>query len=227
MKNTKYKKELPAIDLEKTLSVDEAVEMVVNQPKRKFVESVDVAVSLGIDPKKSDQNVRGSLTLPHSLGKDVKVVAFVDGDKAAEAKSAGADFIGTDELLEKYKDGNIDFDVAVTTPSMMKVVSKLAKVLGPKGLMPNPKSGTVSNDVSKAVNELKAGKIEFRVDKEGIIHVGIGKLSFEADKIVENFNTFMDAIIKAKPNSLKGKYVKKVSISSTMGPGLKLDVEHN
>ena len=130
MKNTKYKKELPAIDLEKTLSLDEAVEMVVNQPKRKFVESVDVAVSLGIDPKKSDQNVRGSLTLPHSLGKDVKVVAFVDGDKAAEAKSAGADFIGTDELLEKYKDGNIDFDVAVTTPSMMKVVSKLAKVLG-------------------------------------------------------------------------------------------------
>lgn len=224
MKNTKYKKELPAIDLEKTLSVDEAVEMVVNQPKRKFVESVDVAVSLGIDPKKSDQNVRGSLTLPHSLGKDVKVVAFVDGDKAAEAKSAGADFIGTDELLEKYKDGNIDFDVAVTTPSMMKVVSKLAKVLGPKGLMPNPKSGTVTENIEKVVKDVKHGQVRFKTEKEGIVQGTIANSAMDKTKLTENLNSFLAEIKRLKPASSKGIYIQDIYLSTTMGPGYRIDV---
>ena len=224
MKNTKYKKELPAIDLEKTLSVDEAVEMVVNQPKRKFIESVDVAVSLGIDPKKSDQNVRGSLTLPHSLGKDVKVVAFVDGDKAAEAKSAGADFIGTDELLEKYKDGNIDFDVAVTTPSMMKVVSKLAKVLGPKGLMPNPKSGTVTENIEKVVKDVKHGQVRFKTEKEGIVQGTIANSAMDKTKLTENLNSFLAEIKRLKPASSKGIYIQDIYLSTTMGPGYRIDV---
>lgn len=224
MKNTKYKKELPAIDLEKTLSLDEAVEMVVNQPKRKFVESVDVAVSLGIDPKKSDQNVRGSLTLPHSLGKDVKVVAFVDGDKAAEAKSAGADFIGTDELLEKYKDGNIDFDVAVTTPSMMKVVSKLAKVLGPKGLMPNPKSGTVTENIEKVVKDVKHGQVRFKTEKEGIVQGTIANSAMDKTKLTENLNSFLAEIKRLKPASSKGIYIQDIYLSTTMGPGYRIDV---
>ena len=224
MKNTKYKKELPAIDLEKTLSVDEAVEMVVNQPKRKFVESVDVAVSLGIDPKKSDQNVRGSLTLPHSLGKDVKVVAFVDGDKAAEAKSAGADFIGTDELLEKYKDGNIDFDVAVTTPSMMKVVSKLAKVLGPKGLMPNHKSGTVTENIEKVVKDVKHGQVRFKTEKEGIVQGTIANSAMDKTKLTENLNSFLAEIKRLKPASSKGIYIQDIYLSTTMGPGYRIDV---
>ena len=224
MKETKYKKELPQIDLEKSLSVDEAVEMLTNQPKRKFVESVDVAVSLGIDPKKSDQNVRGSLTLPHSLGKDVKVVAFVDGDKAKEAKSAGADFIGTDDLLEKYKDGNIDFDVAVTTPSMMKVVSKLAKVLGPKGLMPNPKSGTVTENIEKAVKDVKHGQVRFKTEKEGIVQGTIANSSMDKAKLTENLHSFMAEIKRLKPASSKGIYIKDIYLSTTMGPGYRIDV---
>ena len=224
MKETKYKKELPQIDLEKSLSVDEAVEMLTNQPKRKFVESVDIAVSLVIDPKKSDQNVRGSLTLPHSLGKDVKVVAFVDGDKAAEAKSAGADFIGTDDLLEKYKDGNIDFDVAVTTPSMMKVVSKLAKVLGPKGLMPNPKSGTVTENIEKAVKDVKHGQVRFKTEKEGIVQGTIANSSMDKAKLTENLHSFMAEIKRLKPASSKGIYIKDIYLSTTMGPGYRIDV---
>ena len=224
MKNTKYKKELPTLDLEKVLSVDEAVEMVTSQPKRKFVESVDVAVSLGIDPKKSDQNVRGSLTLPHSLGKDVKVVAFVDGEKATEAKRAGADFIGTDELLEKYKDGNIDFDVAVTTPAMMKVVSKLAKVLGPKGLMPNPKSGTVTENIEKAVKDVKHGQVRFKTEKEGIVQGTIANSEMDKTKLTENLNSFMAEIKRLKPASSKGIYIKDIYLSTTMGPGYRIDV---
>ena len=224
MKNTKYKKELPTLDLEKVLSVDEAVEMVTSQPKRKFVESVDVAVSLGIDPKKSDQNVRGSLTLPHSLGKDVKVVAFVDGEKATEAKSAGADFIGTDELLEKYKDGNIDFDVAVTTPAMMKVVSKLAKVLGPKGLMPNPKSGTVTENIEKAVKDVKHGQVRFKTEKEGIVQGTIANSEMDKTKLTENLNSFMAEIKRLKPASSKGIYIQDIYLSTTMGPGYRIDV---
>ena len=224
MKNTKYKKELPTLDLEKVLSIDEAVETLLNQPKRKFTESVDIAVSLGIDPKKSDQNVRGSLTLPHSLGKDVKIVAFVDGDKAKEAKDAGADFVGTDDLLEKYKDGNIDFDVAITTPSMMKVVSKLAKVLGPKGLMPNPKSGTVTENIEKAVKDVKHGQVRFKTEKEGIVQGTIANSEMDKTKLTENLNSFMAEIKRLKPASSKGIYIQDIYLSTTMGPGYRIDV---
>ena len=168
MKESKYKKELAEFDVEKAYKTEEVMGMLKSQPKRKFTESVDVAVKLGIDPKKSDQNVRGSLTLPNSLGKSIVVAAFVEGDKAEEAKKAGADIIGTDDLIEKYKDGNIDFDIAVTTPALMKTVSKLAKVLGPKGLMPNPKSGTVTENIEKAIKDLKHGQVIFKAEQQGI-----------------------------------------------------------
>ena len=224
MKDTKYRKSLPEVDLEKSFTVDEAIDLLLKQPKRKFTESVDVSVTLGIDPKKSDQNVRGSLTLPHSLGKEVKVVAFVDGDKAKEAKSAGADFIGTEDLLDKYKDGNIDFDVAITTPGMMKVVSKLAKVLGPKGLMPNPKSGTVTENIEKAVKDVKHGQVRFKTEKEGIVQGTVANSTMDKDKMTENLNSFMAEIKRLKPASSKGIYIKDIYLSTTMGPGYRIDV---
>ena len=224
MKDTKYSKSLPEVDLEKSFTVDEAIDLLLKQPKRKFTESVDVSVTLGIDPKKSDQNVRGSLTLPHSLGKEVKVVAFVDGDKAKEAKAAGADFIGTEDLLDKYKDGNIDFDVAITTPGMMKVVSKLAKVLGPKGLMPNPKSGTVTENIEKAVKDVKHGQVRFKTEKEGIVQGTVANSTMDKDKMTENLNSFMAEIKRLKPASSKGIYIEDIYLSTTMGPGYKIDV---
>ena len=224
MKDTKYSKSLPEVDLEKSFTVDEAIDLLLQQPKRKFTESVDVSVTLGIDPKKSDQNVRGSLTLPHSLGKEVKVVAFVDGDKAKEAKAAGADFIGTEDLLDKYKDGNIDFDVAITTPGMMKVVSKLAKVLGPKGLMPNPKSGTVTENIEKAVKDVKHGQVRFKTEKEGIVQGTVANSTMEKDKMTENLNSFMAEIKRLKPASSKGIYIEDIYLSTTMGPGYRIDV---
>ena len=224
MKDTKYKKSLPEVDLEKSFTVDEAIDLLLKQPKRKFTESVDVSVTLGIDPKKSDQNVRGSLTLPHSLGKEVKVVAFVDGDKAKEAKAAGADFIGTEDLLDKYKDGNIDFDVAITTPGMMKVVSKLAKVLGPKGLMPNPKSGTVTENIEKAVKDVKHGQVRFKTEKEGIVQGTVANSTMDKDKMTENLNSFMAEIKRLKPASSKGIYIEDIYLSTTMGPGYRIDV---
>ena len=224
MKDTKYSKSLPKVDLEKSFTVDEAIDLLLKQPKRKFTESVDVSVTLGIDPKKSDQNVRGSLTLPHSLGKEVKVVAFVDGDKAKEAKAAGADFIGTEDLLDKYKDGNIDFDVAITTPGMMKVVSKLAKVLGPKGLMPNPKSGTVTENIEKAVKDVKHGQVRFKTEKEGIVQGTVANSTMDKDKMTENLNSFMAEIKRLKPASSKGIYIEDIFLSTTMGPGYRIDV---
>ena len=224
MKDTKYSKSLPEVDLEKSFTVDEAIDLLLKQPKRKFIESVDVSVTLGIDPKKSDQNVRGSLTLPHSLGKEVKVVAFVDGDKAKEAKAAGADFIGTEDLLDKYKDGNIDFDVAITTPGMMKVVSKLAKVLGPKGLMPNPKSGTVTENIEKAVKDVKHGQVRFKTEKEGIVQGTVANSTMDKDKMTENLNSFMAEIKRLKPASSKGIYIEDIYLSTTMGPGYRIDV---
>ena len=215
------------IDRLKNYSISDAVSLLKGMDMAKFDETVELAVNLGVNPKHADQAVRGTVSLPNGTGKDVRVLVIAKGDNIDKAKDAGADYYGAEEYLEKIKGGWTDVDVIVSTPDMMAEVGKLGQILGPRGLMPNPKSGTVSNDVSKAVSELKAGKIEFRVDKEGIVHVGIGKLSFDADKIVENFNTFMDAIVKAKPNSLKGAYIKKVSISSTMGPGLRLNVGHN
>ena len=224
MKETKYKKELIEFDVEKAYKTEEVMEMLKKQPKRKFVESVDVAVKLGIDPKKSDQNVRGALTLPNSLGKKITVVAFVEGDKAEEAKKAGADIIGSDDLMDKYKDGNIDFDVAVTTPSLMKTVSKLAKVLGPKGLMPNPKSGTVTENIEKAVKDLKHGQVIFKAEQQGIIQGTIANSGMDSAQITENLNSFIAELQRLRPASSKGIYIKDIYLSTSMGPGYRIDV---
>ena len=221
----RYMENTKDLDKLKSYNVEEAVSLLKGMTAVKFDETVEVAINLGVDPKHADQVVRGTVSLPNGTGKDVKILVIAKGDNIDKAKDAGADYYGAEEYLEKIKGGWTDIDVIVSTPDMMAEVGKLGRVLGPRGLMPNPKSGTVTNDVSKAVGDLKAGKIEFRVEKQGIIHVGIGKLSFDENKIVENFNAFMDAIMKAKPNSLKGKYIKKVSISSTMSPGFKLDVD--
>ena len=224
MKETKYKKELVEFDVEKAYKTEEVMEMLKKQPKRKFVESVDVAVKLGIDPKKSDQNVRGALTLPNSLGKKITVVAFVEGDKAEEAKKAGADIIGSDDLMDKYKDGNIDFDVAVTTPALMKTVSKLAKVLGPKGLMPNPKSGTVTENIEKAVKDLKHGQVIFKAEQQGIIQGTIANSGMDSAQITENLNSFIAELQRLRPASSKGIYIKDIHLSTSMGPGYRIDV---
>ena len=224
MKETKYKKELVEFDVEKAYKTEEVMEMLKKQPKRKFVESVDVAVKLGIDPKKSDQNVRGALTLPNSLGKKITVVAFVEGDKAEEAKKAGADIIGSDDLMDKYKEGNIDFDVAVTTPALMKTVSKLAKVLGPKGLMPNPKSGTVTENIEKAVKDLKHGQVIFKAEQQGIIQGTIANSGMDSAQITENLNSFIAELQRLRPASSKGIYIKDIYLSTSMGPGYRIDV---
>ena len=224
MKETKYKKELVEFDVEKAYKTEEVMEMLKKQPKRKFVESVDVAVKLGIDPKKSDQNVRGSITLPNTLGKKVVVAAFVDGDKADEAKKAGADFIGADDLIEKYSKDPIDFDVAITTPSQMKSVSKLAKTLGPKGLMPNPKSGTVTENIEKAVKDVKHGQARFKADQEGVIHGTFASVEMDKKQISENLDAFIDELKRLKPASSKGIYIKDIYLSTTMGPGYRIDV---
>ena len=224
MKETRYKKDLAEFDVEKVYSFDEALDLIAGQPKRKFNESVDVAVKLGIDAKKSDQNVRGSLTLPHSLGKKIKVAVFIDEDKTTEAKEAGADFIGSDDLVEKYKDGNIDFDVAITTPSMMKVVSKLAKVLGPKGLMPNPKSGTVTDNVGQAIKDVKHGQVRFKTEQAGVVQGTIANSSMEKEKIKDNLDSFVNELKRLKPASSKGLYIKAIYLSTTMGPGYRIDI---
>ena len=224
MKESKYKKELVEFDVEKAYEIEEAMGMLKSQPKRKFTESVDVAVKLGIDPKKSDQNVRGSLTLPNSLGKSIVVAAFVEGDKAEEAKKAGADIIGSDDLIEKYKDGSIDFDIAVTTPALMKTVSKLAKVLGPKGLMPNPKSGTVTENIEKAIKDLKHGQVIFKAEQQGIIQGTIANSEMDNAQITENLNSFIAELKRLKPASSKGIYIKDIYLSTSMGPGYRIDV---
>jgi len=224
MGETKYQKSLQKIEAETSFKTDDALSLMAAQPKRKFLESVDVAVRLGIDPKKSDQNVRGSVTLPNSLGKEVKVAVFVDTDKADEAKNAGADFIGSDDLIEKYSKDPIDFDVALTTPAMMKNVSKLAKILGPKGLMPNPKSGTVTENIEKAVKDIKHCQSRFKADKEGTIHATIGNIGMDKDKITENLSAFIAELKRLKPASSKGIYIKDIYLSTTMGPGYRIDV---
>ena len=223
MKETKFKKALGVLDEDKSYSTEEALELILKQPKRKFQETVDISVWLGIDPKKSEQNIRGSLTLPNSLGKDVKVAAFVDSDKADEAKKGGADFIGLDDLIEKYKDGNIDFDVAITTPAKMKDVSKIAKVLGPKGLMPSPKSGTVTENIDKAVKEIKHGQVRFKAEQEGIVQGTIANVGMKKDQLKENFDSFINELKRLKPASSKGIYFKSVFLSTTMGPGYRID----
>lgn len=202
----------------------EAIELAVKTSKAKFDETIELAVRLGVDPRHADQQVRGAVVLPHGTGKTVKVLVFAKGDKAKEAEAAGADFVGAEELVEKIQKENwFDFDIAVATPDMMGLVGRIGRVLGPKGLMPNPKSGTVTFDVAKAISEIKAGKVEYRVDKTSIVHVPIGKKSFGAEKLQDNFKVLMEALIKAKPAAAKGQYLKSVSVSSTMGPGAKVN----
>ncbi|MCB2290311.1 50S ribosomal protein L1 [Clostridium sp. CS001] len=202
----------------------EAMELAVKTAKAKFDETIELAVKLGVDPRHADQQVRGAVVLPHGTGKTVRVLVFAKGEKAKEAELAGADFVGNDDLVEKIqKESWFAFDVVVATPDMMGVVGKLGRVLGPKGLMPNPKSGTVTFDVAKAIAEIKAGKVEYRVDKTSIVHVPLGKKSFGAEKLAENFHALMEAVVKAKPSAAKGQYLKSVSVSSTMGPGVKVN----
>jgi large subunit ribosomal protein L1 len=201
-----------------------ALQLVRSLAKAKFDETVDLALKLGVDPRHADQQVRGAVVLPHGTGKTRKVLVFAKGDKAKEAEEAGADFVGAEDMVEKIqKDGWYGFDVAVATPDMMGMVGKLGKLLGPKGLMPNPKVGTVTMDVQRAIQEIKAGKVEYRVDKTGIIHVHIGKISFDEEKIQENFRTMIDALIKAKPPGAKGQYIRSVAVSSTMGPSVRIN----
>jgi large subunit ribosomal protein L1 len=212
------------IDRLKEHPLKEAIESLKANSYVKFDETVDLAVNLGVDPRKSDQVVRGSVVLPAGLGKDVRVLVFAQGDKADEAKAAGADFVGSDDLAAKIKGGWLDFDAVIATPDMMRVVGMLGRVLGPRGLMPNPKVGTVTANVAGAVKEAKAGRIEFRTEKAGIVHVPVGKISFEVDGLINNIEAVIEALNKAKPSAAKGIYLKNVVISSTMGPGLKLDV---
>lgn len=204
-------------------SFNDAVQMTLDTAYAKFDETIDLAVRLGVDPRHADQMVRGSVVLPHGTGKDIKVLVFAKGEKEAEASEAGADFIGNDDLIEKIKGGWFGFDKAVATPDMMGSVGKIGKLLGPRGLMPNAKSGTVTFEVARAIQDLKAGKIDFRVEKAGIVHVPMGKVSFGVDKIVQNMTAFFDTIMRLKPASSKGTYLKGIAISTTMGPGLKVD----
>jgi large subunit ribosomal protein L1 len=218
-----YKKALESIDRTKVYSAEEAIKLVKDTSYTKFDSSVQVAYNLSVDPKQADQNIRGALVLPNGTGKTKKVIVFATGEQAKEAQAAGADEVGDDDLLQKVKDGYMDFDVVVSTPQMMSKVGQLGKVLGPRGLMPNPKTGTVTMDVKKAVENVKAGQVNYRVDRQGIISVPIGKVSFDAEKLVENFKALNEAILRAKPSSAKGIYMKSVSVHSTMGPGIKVD----
>ena len=219
----KYAESVKSYDRTKAYDPAEAVNLVLSTAKAKFDETVELHVRLGVDPRQADQQVRGVLVLPNGTGKDKKVLVIAKGDKADQAQAAGADYVGAEEMIQRIqKDNWFDFDVVITTPDMMGVVGRIGRILGPKGLMPNPKSGTVAMDVTKAVKEVKAGKVEYRLDKTAIIHCPIGKKSFGAEKIAENFNALMDAIVKAKPAAAKGQYVKSVVITSTMGPGVKV-----
>jgi len=218
-----YQEAAKLVDRSKQYDIAEAITLLKQASKAKFDETVEVAYRLGVDPKKAEENIRGAVVLPHGTGKTQRVLVFAKGDKVKEAEAAGADYIGDADVVAKINDGWFDFDVIVATPDMMAEVGKLGRVLGPKGLMPNPKTGTVTFEVEKAVNDIKAGKVEYRVDKSSNLHVPIGKVSFEDDKLVENFKTIMETIVKAKPQSSKGTYVQNVVVTSTMGPGIKID----
>ena len=220
----KYTEAAKLVDRATQYDVAEAISLVKKTAVAKFDETVEAHIRLGVDGRHADQQVRGAVVLPHGTGKTVRVVVFAKGDKVAEAEAAGADFVGGEELIPRIQnEGWFDFDVVVATPDMMGVVGRLGRVLGPKGLMPNPKAGTVTMDVTKAVNDIKAGKIEYRLDKANIIHCPVGKASFTEEQLTENFNTLMDAIVKAKPASAKGTYMKSVTVTSTMGPGIKVN----
>ncbi|RMG02584.1 MAG: 50S ribosomal protein L1 [Nitrospirae bacterium] len=211
------------VDRLKDYAIEEAVDLLKSLSYAKFDETVELAVNLGVDPRKSDQMVRGTVVLPHGTGKSVKVLVFAKGEKEQEAREAGADYVGGEDLAEKIQKGWLDFDKTVATPDMMATVGKLGKILGPRGMMPNPKLGTVTFDVAKAVKEIKAGKVDFKVEKGGIVHMPVGKLSFDKEKLVENIRAALETILRAKPSAAKGKYIRRVTISSTMGPGIRVD----
>lgn len=219
----KYREAAAKIDREKDYGLEEACKLVKDTSYSKMDESVDLAVNLGVDPRHADQNIRGATPLPHGLGKKVRIVVFAKGEKATEVADLGLDFVGGDDLAKKVTDGWLDFDHVIATPDMMGVVGRLGKVLGPRGLMPNPKLGTVTFDVAKAVNELRAGRAEYRVDKAGIVHTSIGRVGFSQEQLAENVKTVVDALVKAKPSTAKGTYLKKVTLSATMGPGVRVD----
>jgi large subunit ribosomal protein L1 len=220
----RYKNAADVIDREKLYEIGEAVKVIKGNATAKFDETIDISINLGIDPRHADQMVRGMISLPHGTGKSVRVAVFAKDAKADEARAAGADLVGAEDLMETINKGEIDFDRCIATPDMMAIVGRLGKVLGPRGLMPNPKLGTVTPDVKKAVEDAKGGQIEFRAEKTGIVHAGVGKASFSEEALAENVKTFVDAIAKAKPSGVKGTYMKRVSVSSTMGPGLKLSI---
>lgn len=222
-KSKKMQEALKKVDAAKAYSVEEAVALAKETNIAKFDATVEVAYKLNVDPKKADQQIRGAVVLPNGTGKTQTVLVFAKGEKAKEAEAAGADFVGDDDMVQKIQGGWFDFDVVVATPDMMATVGKLGRVLGPKGLMPNPKTGTVTMDVTKAVNEVKAGKVTYRVDKAGNVHVPIGKVSFEDDKLVENFKTIHETLVKAKPSAAKGQYMKNITVTTTFGPGIHVD----
>jgi large subunit ribosomal protein L1 len=223
MAGKKFRAAAAQVERSKQYSLSEALALVKKVAFAKFDETVEVTMVLGVDPRKADQLVRGTIVLPHGLGKSKKVAVIAGGDKLREAQEAGADEVGAEDLVEKIKGGYTDFDALIATPDMMKLVGALGKILGPRGLMPNPKTGTVTADVANAIKETKAGKVEYRVDKTGVIHVGVGKVSFPDDKLLENSKALIDAVIKAKPVTAKGRYVKKINVASTMGPGVLVD----
>ncbi len=218
-----YQNQLEKVDREKEYQPEEALELVQEIASASFDETVELAVNLGVNPKHADQNIRGTVVLPNGTGQEMKVVVIAKGEKRKEAEEAGADVVGGEEIVEDIEDGWMDFDIVVATPDMMNVVGKLGPILGPKGLMPNPKAGTVTFELEKAVEEFKAGKLEYRVDKNGIIHLPIGKVSFETEELMENFKEIMDILIREKPAAAKGKYIRSISVSPTMGPGIKVD----
>ncbi|MBR2377693.1 MAG: 50S ribosomal protein L1 [Clostridia bacterium] len=223
----KYAESIKSFDKTKQYEIEEALEIVISTAKAKFDETIEFHTKLGVDPKQADQQVRGVIVLPNGTGKNVKVLVIAKGEKADVAQAAGADYVGAEDMIAKIqKDNWFDFDVVITTPDMMGVVGRIAKILGPKGLMPNPKSGTVTMDVEKAIKDVKAGKVEYRLDKTAVIHCSIGKKSFGKEKLLENYNALLDAIIKAKPAAAKGQYIKSVAIASTMGPGVKVNAKN-
>jgi large subunit ribosomal protein L1 len=219
-----YRDALAKVDRNQRYLLEDSLRLAKETARAKFDETVELAIRLGVDPRQADQNIRGTVTLPHGMGKAVRVLAFAKGDKEKEAQDAGADFVGSDELIKKISEGWLDFDKAVATPDMMAAVGRIGKVLGPRGLMPNPKTGTVSMDIGKAVKEIKAGKLEYRVDKAGIVHVPVGKASFGPDQLIENARAVLMSVLRAKPASAKGNYVKGATVTTTMGPGIKIDL---
>ena len=223
-KGKNYRAALNKVDRNQRYLLEDSLRLAKESAHAKFDETVEMAIRLGVDPRQADQNIRGTVTLPHGMGKSVRVLAFAKGDKEKEAQDAGADFVGSDELIKKISDGWLEFDKAVATPDMMGAVGRIGKILGPRGLMPNPKTGTVAMDIGKAVKEIKAGKLEFRVDKAGIIHVPVGKASFGPEQLIDNAKAVLGSIIRAKPASAKGNYIKGVTVATTMGPGIKIDL---